>query len=151
LLDLFVLFGGGRVQAVGFGVAGAVAVDGDASLQEFEGAVRFVAADLREGGEQQAEFVQVGAALDVVGVVVVAEVDQVGHDLVGGEVLDQVAAEEFEVAQVGVDGGDGALHALGDLAHGESLHAELLGLEDAGASGGVGVVGEGHGRALHGV
>ena len=77
----------------------------------------------------------------------VGELDDVGDDLVGGEFLDEVGAEEFEVAEVGGDGGVGAVHAFGDLTEGESLLSELVGLEEFGSAGGVGEVGEGHGRS----
>ena len=109
LAELLELFGGGREQAVGFGVAAAVVVDGDAALGEFAGAFGFIAPDLGEGSEQEAEFTQVGEALLVLRILGLSELDQVADDLVGGEFADQVGAEEFVVAQVAGDGGDGAV------------------------------------------
>ena len=127
LVDLLDFFGCGREEVVGLGVAPAVAVDGDAALGEFLGGCGFVAADLGAGAEQQAEFADGGEALVVAGVVEVGELDEVCDELVGGEFVDEVGAEEFEVVEVGGDGGMGAAHALGDLAEGEALLPEFGG------------------------
>ena len=69
LADLLELFGGGAEEAVGLGLAAAVAVDGDPALGEFLGAFGFVAPELGEGREQQAQFADVGEALVVLRVV----------------------------------------------------------------------------------
>ena len=145
LLGLVDLFLGGRAHVIGFGEAVSVAVDGDAGLEDLDGAVDFASADFGRGEEEQAQFSDVGEPAFVMGVVEIGELDQMGGDLVGGEFGDDVVTELLEVVEVSVDGGDGAAHALADLSVGESLLSEGVGFEHLGSSGLVGVVGEWHG------
>ena len=145
LVDLGDFFGGRVVEVVVLGVAVAVAVDGDAALGEVSGAFGLVAADGGQRGEQESEFADIGEALVVMRVVGVAEVDQMADDLVGGEFVDEVGAEEFVVAQVAEGGGGRAVQALGDLSDGEALFSELLSVQDFGSAGRVWVAWEGHG------
>ena len=90
-------------------------------------------------GEEAFEFAEgvfaeqlVEALFEALGVV---------EQFVVGEGLDELGALGFEGAEVVVDGGAGELETLGDLAEGEALLAELVGLEGASSSLG----GEGHG------
>ena len=145
LFELGLFLGGGRVEAVEQGAAVAVAVDADAVLGEFHGAVVFVASDLGDGAEQEAQFAGRGEAPVVVLVGDVGELDDMRDELVGGEFVEQVVAEEFEVSEVADHGGGGAVHDFGDLADREALLSELVGLEEFGATGGVGEAWEGHG------
>ena len=138
-------FFGRGIETVAGGVAVAVAVDDDTAVGQFSGAVVLVAAELGQGGEEQAELAHGGESAVVMIGVDLGELDRVDDDLVGGDFAHQVEAEELVVAQVAGDGGVGAAHDLGDLAEGESLRAELVGLEDSGPAGGVGIVGMGHG------
>ncbi|MYD53064.1 MAG: hypothetical protein F4W96_01980 [Chloroflexi bacterium] len=77
-------------------------------------------------------------------VVEIGELDQVADDLIGGEFGDEVGAEQFVVAQVAVDGGHGSVHALADLAVGETLLSKHVRLEHEGSLGRVRIVGERH-------
>ena len=63
------------------------------------------------------------------------------EQFVVGEGLDELGSVGFERAEVVVDGGAGDAELLGDLAEGEALLAELVGVEGASAALG----GEGHG------
>ena len=58
-------------------------------------------------------------------------------ELLGGERFDDFGAVGVEVAQVLEHGGGGAVHLGGDPADGESLAAEVIGLEDFGSSDGA--------------
>ena len=93
--------------------------------------------DAVEGVEQEAEFPG-GADVSVVqvwvgGVELAQGVDQV----VGGEGLDDGVLVGVEVSEVLGDGRVGAAHLVGDLAEGESLAAEVVGVEESGSSSGV--------------
>ncbi|MDE2747310.1 MAG: hypothetical protein OXI41_15270 [Chloroflexota bacterium] len=78
-------------------------------------------ADRGERGQQQTQFADVEETAVVMRVVEIGEVDQVGDDLVGGQFGDDVGPELFEIVHVAVHRGDGAVHALADLAIGETL------------------------------
>ena len=139
--------------AVGSGRARAAASEGDFGggfgvLQD--GA--FVGLEPGQGGEEEAEFSGGGDGLAVlvgVGVGAGEDVDLVG-EAVGGDGAEDVGLVELEVAEVGVDGGAGAVEALGDLVGGMSLAVEVVGFEDASAASGGGWVGHGVVRSLRG-
>jgi len=101
-------------------------------------------ADGGERGQQQTQFADVGEAAVMMRVVEIGEVDQVGDDLVGGQFGDDVGPELLEIVHVAVHLGDGAVHALADLAIGETLQSEQVRLKHEGALGRVGIVGERH-------
>ena len=83
-------------------------------------------AQLAGGGDGAA--VLVGFGLDLA-----EQVDLVG-EAVGGDGAEDVVAVQAEVAQIGVSGGAGAAHAVGDLLQGEVLALEVVGCEDASAA-----------------
>ena len=116
-------FRGGRVRAIGLGITVPVAVDGDSGLEDVSRAFDLAGTEGGQGGEQQPQLADVGEAAVVMRVVEIGKLDQVADDLVGGELSDQVAAEQLVVAQITVNGGYGAVHALADLAIGEALLA----------------------------
>ena len=97
---------------------------------------------LRQVAEQEAQLAGGGDAPSMprrvgVGLGLCEEVDLV-EELVAGDGVEDVVAVELEVAEVGGDGGAGAVHAFGDLALGERLAVEVVGLKDAEATSGRG-------------
>lgn len=146
-LSLFKLgdfFRCGRVRAIGLEESVAVAVDGDSGLEDVTRAFDLAGAEGRERAQQQAQLADVGQAAVVMRVVEIGELEQMGDDLVGGEFGDEIGAEQLIIAQVTVDGGHRAVHALADLAVGEALLSKHVGLEHEGSLGGVRIVGERH-------
>ena len=89
--------------------------------------------------EQGFEGVGVGELAELLG-----GVFESFEDVVVGDGLDDLREGFVEEAEVGVDGGAGDVELRGDLAEGVSALVELVGLEDALASFGVG----GHGWVL---
>ena len=114
-------------------------LEGVGFLLRRDAALAFLATvfDLVEGVDEQAEF---SGGVDVLGVEIGVGVLQGGDrvdEQVGGEGFDDLGSVGLEVADVAGGGGVGAVHALADLSVGESLAAEVVGLESLGSLGGV--------------
>ena len=108
--------------------------------------------DRRQVEQEEAQFACGGDGPSVligVGLGMGEDVELVGEE-VGGDGAQDVVAVTLEVLEVRVDGGVGAAEACADLAEGESLAVEVVGLEHAVAAPGCGRVvhgDDGHARA----